>query len=342
MSEAESGKTEEQITTKTFRIQTKKPGSNMVSVIVPFVNEWPSLVFTLQALYEELKDRSFSFEVIAVDNWCDEVERKQLREPDRGHRIFTDKALMKGLPWLRILKYKGKLSHWQCKNFAAECARGNVFLFCDAHCLPSRNSLANACKYYIDHHEGLNGSLHLPLTYSIIEHRVLMYRLVAKPEKGVLHYKFCSFDSSKIIPFTRPCMSTCGMIVSRQIYDDLGGWPKELGIYGGGENFWNWAMAVTGRNVWLMPGGPLRHHGDKRGYNWNYDDYHRNRLLATYVTLGKVWAERYAKNAIKGSPRRTRILLHDVLNTCENHRSHIRERTSIDIDEWISKWSLIS
>jgi hypothetical protein len=48
-------------------------GSEKLSVIVPFVNEWPQLVFTLGSIAEELRDR-VNFEIIAIDNWCKEAE----------------------------------------------------------------------------------------------------------------------------------------------------------------------------------------------------------------------------------------------------------------------------
>lgn len=323
--------------TKTFKVMADRKGRSALSVIIPFVNEWPSIAYTVQAIYEEFRDRGISFEVILVDNWCNDMTA-QKREPDRSHNHFKDAKLLDGLPWLRVLYYKDKLSHWQCKNLGAEHSKGDILFFCDAHCLPSRDCVWKAYEYYRDHHEGLNGSLHLPLTYHIMEHRKLMYRLVAKPEKGVLHYKFCSFDESQIIPFKRPCMSTCGMMITRELFNELGGWPRELGIYGGGENFFNWALAVMGKHVWLMPGHPLRHHGDKRGYNWNYDDYHRNRLLATYVTLGKIWAERYLENAVKGSPRRKRDMFCGVLDACIEHRQHIKERAVIDVEDWVEEW----
>ena len=62
-----------------------------LSVIVPYVNEWPQVIFTLQAIAEDLLGR-VDFEVAAIDNFCPEVEAMAKydlcgKRPQFGHTI---------------------------------------------------------------------------------------------------------------------------------------------------------------------------------------------------------------------------------------------------------------
>ena len=72
----------------------------------------------------------------------------------------------------------------------------------------------------------------------------LIYKPKLDLEKGALHYSFSRYRRpSDGKPYKVPCMSTCGMLMSRKIMvDELQMWPQELGIYGGGENFINYTI----------------------------------------------------------------------------------------------------
>ena len=47
-----------------------------LSIIIPYANEYPMVIFTIRALIEELKHK-IDFEVIAIDNYCDELEQQK-------------------------------------------------------------------------------------------------------------------------------------------------------------------------------------------------------------------------------------------------------------------------
>jgi hypothetical protein len=132
-------------------------------------------------------------------------------------------------------------------------------------------------------------------------------------------------------------MSTCGMMMTRDIYDELGGWPTELGIYGGGENFINFTLAILGRTVNIFPAGPLFHHGEKRGYHWNGDDYTRNRTIATYMFGGRDLAARFIKNR-RGNPDILQRILEDVLKKTRPHREMIITKQKLSIEDWLSMY----
>jgi glycosyltransferase involved in cell wall biosynthesis len=306
-----------------------------LSIIVPFCLEFPTVVFTLQSIAQELKNR-VDFEVIAVDNFCNEVAQQSGgKQPDRASEQLP--AVQRGNPWLKALKYETKLSHWQAKNLGVQHSSGKFLLFIDAHCVVSRDSIFNMLQYYREHHEQMDGTLHLPLTYHILEWHSLIYKLVDNREAGEVHYSFTGFRDSPE-PYEVPCMSTCGMMMSRKLYDLLGGWPVELGIYGGGENFMNFVLAILGKTKWIMPGQPLFHHGEKRGYHWTGDDYTRNRTIATYMFGGEPWAKRFIDHR-RGSKEVLYRILNDVIDSCGQHRKQIEQYQQMSIEDWLHKWS---
>jgi glycosyltransferase involved in cell wall biosynthesis len=302
-----------------------------LSIIIPTANEWPQILFTLRSISEDLRDRC-DFEVIVVDNFCDELKaQSKTDDGTRDHLL----ACARGHKWLKVLHYTDKLSHWQAKNMGVKASSGKHLMFIDAHCAIARDSIFEMQRYYRREYEWLNGTLHLPLTYHIMEYHKLIYKLAINYEAGDIHYTFSSFRPSET-PYEVPAMSTCGMMMSREIYNKIGGWPAELGIYGGGENFINFTLAVLGMKKWIWPAGTCFHHGSKRGYSWNGDDFTRNRCIANYMFGG----EEVAKNFIthrRGNRNVLDSIYADVMNKCKGHREIIKRQQIMTIKEWINR-----
>jgi glycosyltransferase involved in cell wall biosynthesis len=333
-----------------------------LSIIVPFVNEYPQNIFTLQALAQECAPLGDRFEILAVDNFCAQVSDQrekalggiatELKLPPDHVRAVLDKweqpfnpdkggdavkAADRLNPWLKYVRYGDKLSHWNAKNYAVSKSTGDVLLFVDAHVIPSHGSIVSMFHFYSNNRKALNGSLHLPLTYKILESHRLIYKLVYKPETGEVHYTFTTFRPSDT-SYEVPCMSNCGMMMSREVYDMLGGWPSELGIYGGGEDFSNFCLSVLGMKKWIWPHGTLFHHGEKRGYHYLYDDYVRNKMIATYCFGGKELLDVFADHA-KGTPKVLQEIKNDAIVKCKGHRELILSRQKVDIHEWAKRWA---
>jgi len=293
-----------------------------LSIIIPFCLEWPQVIFTIRSLAEELIEK-VDFEIIAIDNYCDEV-KKQGRKKDRASEYIP--SLAKKYSWLKYLRYSEKLSHWNAKRVGVENSSGDILLFIDAHCVPGRNSIVNAFSYYAKHYKELNGTLHLPLTYHILETQKLIYTPVISPQDGIYHYKFINFPEIDKEIFEVKVMSSCGMFMTKDLYDFIGGWPKELGIYGGGENFVNYVLDLFKKKKWIYSNSVLYHHGDERGYRFNARDYYRNRLIAVFLVFGKSAAVKYSKSQkdIKFPIRD--LILNEVLHTCAQERKKILEK----------------
>lgn len=331
-----------------------------LSIIIPFVNEWPQVAFTVRNIAEELKGR-VDFEIVVVDNWCYEMEADQRRLPDRGHDRFIKqdktviglydikgqrnathvvghlKAMAQTKPWLKYVQYDEKLSHWNSKRVGIENASGDYLMHIDAHCIVARDTIHDMFKYYLANENTINGSLHPALTYHILEGKRLIYKPVINFETDEYHYSFTALGSRLNTQFEVAAMSTCGMMVSRRIYNAIGGWPKALGIYGGGENFFNYSLAVCGFSKWIYGSGTLFHHGETRGYHWNGDDYLRNRMVATYLFGGEKILHNMVQHS-KGNPLVKERLAYSVLNACDEHRKVIRERQMTTLPEWAKGW----
>jgi len=318
----------------------------MLSVIIPFAQEHPQLAFTVQSIYNELTRAQrytddLEFEIVVIDNHCLELEN-QMRaaghKPDGGSEYIA--SLAKDRDWLQYFQYNKKLSHWQAKNLGVFASRGDILFFCDAHCVPSINTLAPMHMFYSLNWQDLHGTLHLPLSYMLEKPgRELIYKMVNYPEHAVYHYSFTKYRYNEGICYTVPAMSTCGMMMHRSIYDYLGGWPTELGIYGGGENFINFTLGVMGYNKWIFPTEPLYHYAAPRGYSWNYDDYHRNRAIATMMFGSRELSEKYLQN-IRGHEIQKRMLIMDVLGNEETliHAQSLWKKHTMTIDEWSEQW----
>ena len=197
------------------------------------MNEFPQVIFTLQSIAQDLLGR-VDFEVIAIDNFCKEVEVMAKKDPNQPSIYARDKGgdVVKGSQrasggWLKHVEWRDKLSHWNAKRYAITKSSGDILLFIDAHCVPDRDAIYNMFKYYQREYKRLEGSLHLPLTYKILDTTRLIYKLVWHPERTELHYSFTRYREATE-PYEVPCMSTCGMMISRELYDYVGGWPSHM------------------------------------------------------------------------------------------------------------------
>ena len=305
-----------------------------LSVVIPYVREWPQIAFTIRAIHEELE--GIDHEIIAVDNLQPKMEY------DRGSKMVQGMAnqwTTAGDPWLKYFHKNDKLSHWQCKNFAVKKAQANILWFVDSHCIPGRDSGRSMFRFYEKHWEELDGSVHLPLTYHILEPRQLIYKAVIDTTKGDYAYSFNTYRPNAWEQVQEvPVMSTCGMMIHKNYLEQLGGWPEELGIYSGGEHFINYCQAILGLKKYVWKANPLCHHGDKRGYSWNHYDQRRNRAIASYLIGGEELLVKWVTNNARLSSNETARVINNVQATCREHRDHIKSQQMMTIEEWLDKW----
>ena len=348
-----------------------------LSIIIPFCGEYPQVLFTIQSIASTLQGK-IDFEIIAVNNDCAELRQQwkhartkisnQFNEakgisPDMIDKIVHPLSIMAGRnpndlealersgeairascqeqggnQWLKYMRFSDRLSHWECKRLACQEATGDVFLFVDSHCIAS-NGIDEMFEKYLPYKD--TAVFHMPLTYKILEWRRMAYKMVI--EKGFYHYSLTGWpgqnEPQEYLITEVPVMSSCGLMISRKIYEKVGGWPMGFGAYGGGENFMNYALTVIGIKKYIYNPITLHHHGEKRDYHSDYTSTLWNRLVAHYLFGGSQIAQTLADNS-KGRPEVIKGLIHDILNSdkYKDHRAIIKKNTKVDLQKWVKGW----
>ena len=189
-----------------------------VSVIIPFVNEGSNVIFTTQAMIEEL-DGFCKYEIILVDNMSHDhlIMKSGDREYPTYSRDFffhppkgaTPEQIADKKTWSKIstmffrkgvvkyFTYDLKQGHWNAKNHGIQNSTGKYILFLDAHCIMKRDSVRKMVQFLRDW-EGKEydhpmtpgkkwkvGGVHALINY-ILDSRCLQYGV----ERKTFGYKF--------------------------------------------------------------------------------------------------------------------------------------------------------
>lgn len=319
----------------------------MLSIIVPHYHEHPQLVFTLQALLNALDgsiiEKQEDYEIILVDN---------AQAPQHEHRELDSRKYIKMkqeagmLPKVKSLIYTERMSHWQAKNFGCSLSDpSGAFLFLDAHVVIKEDVLD---KMWLEFKTLPQlSTLHLPICYMLEPENshALIYKLVYDLNNGILDYKFTKWERKEITEV--PCMSTCGMMISKETFFNVyGAWPAELGNYSGGEHYINFVGALFGMRKYITSAGVVHHYAAPRAYNINYTDVYRNRALVMYLVGGSRFLSKYLDylNTLtvgKISPRIINKFQSEIPNTPElkELRESIKSNSVISIENWIQLWN---
>lgn len=313
-----------------------------ITIVIPYILEYPSILFTIRNIYEELKD--FDTEICVGDNWCGEIE-EQGQKPDRAHRHLQNGEMVSSCletmtqqnSWLKYFKYDVCLSHWQVKNHIIHNTTSPYIMFMDAHCMASRGSLSAAFEHYLLNEQYLDGTLSCPLTYDILGNKKLVYKLVYDKMLGKCDYTFMPMPDTKEVTLQVPTMSSCGLIVSRKIFNLLIDFPQQY-MYSGGEHYLFQSLAVLGKKMWIFNGNPLHHHGEKRGYTTNFIKWHINRAISCYC-MGEDWFKNYIDNIGCIVPLCHKSLIADMATEqAQYHAKHINKHKIMSIEEAMLPW----
>lgn len=319
------------------------------SVVIPFCNEVPQVLFTIQSLIEEL-DGFCKYEIIVIDNLSDNSmacvsgerkfpirQRNFFMNPNTGHTIGTY-FFRKGI--VKYFTYDEKQSHWQAKNVGIRESSGKFVMFLDAHCVMKRDSVRKMIQFLRNPPEERIGGVHAYINYMLDSHS-----LEYKVQKKTFGYQFCSAQIDPVTkrrrtkPYKVCVMSTCGMMCPRSTLDELGGWNREFGIYGGGESYMNWKQSTCGYHHWIHPEAECWHWAEKRGYSWNHTDFVRNSFIAAYCIGGeKFLTEQVEQRVKKDRPDVINRLADDVREKCKPDMEFIHSKQVESFEEYITRW----
>jgi len=281
----------------------------MISAIIPCCNEYPQVLFTVQSVLEGGAD-----EVVVVSN----------KSTDKTNEYFGNLRN----PKVKFFIKDDILSHWQAKNLGIQESVGDLLFFVDAHCIISKDALDDLSLFIGSGHD---------IAHCVIHYMLDNKPLIYTPRFEIFNYRFTGFPPSTV-PFKVPVMSTCGMMCSRSVIDEVGGWNTELGIYGGGEAYINWKHGTCGYNHYVHPMALCWHYAEKRGYSWNYDDYMRNEFIAAYCVGGEEWLGKMVENRKKKSRAEVvDAVALDVMTKCKSDRDFIASKQIMTYDEFCNK-----
>ncbi len=300
-----------------------------LSVIIPYCNEYPQIVFTVQNVINELE--GIDAEIITISNKgnISHTLKDGTVIPDYGFwKLQNSSYVRTGI--LKNIKYDDKQGHWGAKNAGIKIAKGKRLLFLDSHCILKKNSILEMMK------TPCPGTLHMQISY-MLDTKRLIYS--ARPEQ--MHYTFCGVPAGKTEPYNVPVMSTCGMMIERKTLDHIGHWNPELGIYGGGENYMMYKVATCGFPIQIHPKAVVYHYAEKRGYSWNYDDHMRNQFIAAYCVGGEEWLKKLVdmRKERKNSNKETvDKIANGVIEKCKKDRDYIKSIQKVSLEEHFSNY----
>lgn len=338
-----------------------------LSVIVPFCNEAQNVVFTTQAIIEEL-DGFCKYEIILIDNQSDwyincsvKNERMPLMQGRERPYPIRSRAFFQGPPGskndgsiigtmffrkgvVKYLQYDVSQGHWNAKNHGIAHSKGRFLLFLDAHCIMKRDSLRKMIEFLRNPPEEKIGGVHAYINY-MLDSRCLEY----KPQKGKFFgYQFCthqmeSYEDNGVRklrfptkPYKVCIMSTCSMMCPRTVIEELGSWHPEHGIYSGGESYMNLKQSTCGYHHWIHPEAQCWHWAEHRGYQYWHSDFVRNEQIAAYVNGGEV-ALQFCIDG-RGGSAAVRAIADDVREKCKGEREFIAARQVETLDQYFDRW----
>jgi glycosyltransferase involved in cell wall biosynthesis len=342
-------------------------GKTEVSVIMPFCNEGPNVIFTAQSLVEELEGFC-KYEIILIDNQSDwyincSVKNENMPLMEGRERPFPirSRAFFQGPPgskrdgstintWLfrqgiiKYLQYDVKQGHWNAKNHGIRNSKGKYLFFLDAHCIMKRDSVRNMVQFLRDNEDEKIGGVHAYINY-MLDSRSLEYR----PQRDKFFgYQFCTHQSEEYSvdgkrklrfptePYKVCVMSTCGMMSPRSVFEELGSWHPEFGIYSGGEGYINFKQSTCGYHHWIHPAAWCWHWAEKRGYQYWHKDFVRNEQIAAFVNGG----EPALQFCIKGRKSTPSVLAiaEEVRQKCKEEREYIEGKQVETLEDYFARW----
>lgn len=178
-------------------------------MIVPTYNDWARLQQCIWAIEDQTLPKE-QFEVIVVDNSEDGVKPETINFPEHIQLVHEPKP-----------------GSYVARNRGAQIAIGDILVFTDSDCIPDKNWLKNASKYFSKTCDLLGGKVE-----------------IFNPENGkskyaYLYERLTAFPQEQHVPNGRGV--TANLFVKNEVFQNVGGFDPS--IKSGGD--WEFTLRCT-------------------------------------------------------------------------------------------------
>ncbi len=178
------------------------------SIIIPTYNDWKRLQQCVMALENQTLSRD-QYEVIVVDNSEDGVIPGEVNLPSSVQLI-----------------HESQPGSYAARNRGAIAATGDIFAFTDSDCIPDKNWLKNAQKYFNETNDMVGG-------------KVEIFQPAGGSKYGYLYERATAFPQHNNVPMGKGV--TANLFVKKEVFEKVGGFDAE--IKSGGD--WEFTLRCT-------------------------------------------------------------------------------------------------
>lgn len=247
-----------------------------LSVIIPACNEHPQATFTLQSIWDQLERTHYDWETIIVDNNSTD---------DTG--TYAEKKYWGKKGRHKVIRYDKRTSQWGAIDAALEVATGEVIFHFDAHVVISHGLFRRQMGAFQKNPD-------IPVLYTPV------VWMGDTPKHALYGYHLDNFHNnhwgdwsgrkgSDSEPFMVPISGMAGSAFRHDYLKQINGWPKQLQVYGGGEQWVAFLAWMMGLSCWSHPRTYLYHYHAPRGYRTGNEDQLFNKALVMYALGGEEW-----------------------------------------------------
>lgn len=299
-----------------------------VSVVISARNEYPSIVYTVHSILDDLSN-TFplgEYEIIIVDNLSND------RNERRGLGGTVDFLSARGAYHNGIIKvfHYPTASNVGARNFGASKAKGKYVFFSDAHMFYG----AGTFKRWMQTIDECGG----------IVHPAVSWMGAFPPQKGMqyswkLGEEFKGTWNNYSVKandwFYVPAMGHCSIGMLREQFLKFGGYIENR-CYGGGEMYLDTLWWLMGSCSVTEPRINAYHLSSERGYSYFHDDYIHNVFTCAYALGADDWMERtYINYLRKGKKEVLDALWEQAKVTSEQRRQFVEENRKMSFNEMI-------
>lgn len=259
-----------------------------LSVIIPIINEWPHIFYTVHSIMLDLADENIDYEIIIVDNGSESEEKEKL-EP-----------LCEHYP-IKLISYSPQ-SVMHSLREGIRKSKGKTVSFIGGHTLFSKNFFSKSLNIL---ETGEAEGVHCPVSYGwswpLDSRHTKVYQYYLEPycgdEKFGVGYSFIKLDEQ---PYKVASQASLGFTFLKEAWFKIGEVNEGFTYAGGGdENYLDLKMWMFGFRLVLEPAITALHFNSPRRYppTPNYDA-HRNAFITYHALGGEEYTQRLLKTHV--------------------------------------------